>query len=171
MALVKNGRIVPDPWSFVADDASLPKRGDIMVTLGRWQQERTALEAHEGRLGLRLKAGELAESVGGDAASFGVIALEFPKFNDGRAYSTARLLRERHGYRGEIRAYGRPVRDQYLFMKRCGFDAVETGDKDAVAGWRQAMTEISVFYQPATDQRRGLLWQRQVVETSAACQG
>ena len=168
MALVKIGRIAPDPWSFVADDLSLPGTGDIMVTLGRWQREGTALEAHDGRIGLRLTADELAESVGADAGTFGVIALEFPKFNDGRAYSAARLLRERYGFGGEIRAYGRPVRDQYLFMQRCGFDSVETDAGDAVAGWQQAMSEISVFYQPATDRQRGVLWQRHHSPVSAA---
>ncbi|MHA1154101.1 MAG: DUF934 domain-containing protein, partial [Alphaproteobacteria bacterium] len=84
---------------------------------------------------------------------FQVIALEFPSFGDGRAYSYARLLRERHGYRGELRAVGNVLRDQALFMRRCGFDAFEVAEGTAVAGWREALGEISVFYQPTEDGR------------------
>ncbi len=82
-----------------------------------------------------------------------MIALEFPSFGDGRAYSYARLLRERHGYRGELRAVGNVLRDQALFMRRCGFDAFEVAEGTGIAGWREALGEISVFYQPTEDGR------------------
>ena len=82
-----------------------------------------------------------------------MVALEFPKFRDGRAYSTARLLRERYGFAGELRAVGDVLRDQFLFMHRCGFDAFEVADEQAVAAWRKAIAEFTVFYQTATDGR------------------
>jgi uncharacterized protein (DUF934 family) len=82
-----------------------------------------------------------------------VIALEFPKFGDGRAYSYARLLRERYGFRGELRAVGNVLRDQALFMLRCGFDAFEVTEGTPIEGWREALGEISVVYQPTADGR------------------
>jgi uncharacterized protein (DUF934 family) len=79
------------------------------------------------------------------------VALSFPTFKDGRAYSQARLLRERYGFRGELRATGQVLRDQLLFMHRAGFDAFELS-KDADAPvFVQALTRYSLFYQPAGD--------------------
>ena len=79
--------------------------------------------------------------------------LVFPSFRDGRAYSQARLLRERHGFEGELRATGQVLRDQFLFMLRAGFDAFEViKDADAEA-FAQASRRYSVFYQPTGDGR------------------
>jgi uncharacterized protein (DUF934 family) len=82
-----------------------------------------------------------------------LIELEFPKFVDGRAYSQARLLRERYGYRHELRATGNVLRDELQFMQRCGFDAFAIDDPKAVESWQAAIKEIDVFYQPAADGR------------------
>jgi uncharacterized protein (DUF934 family) len=101
---------------------------------------------------VRLKSSELADAIAADAGRLALIALEFPAFRDGRAYSTARLLRERHGFKGELRAVGQVLRDQFLFMQRCGFDAFEVEEAQAAA-WQQAIGEFSVFYQPAADGR------------------
>jgi uncharacterized protein (DUF934 family) len=84
---------------------------------------------------------------------FAVVALEFPVFTDGRAFTSARLLRERYGYTGEVRAVGNVLRDQVLFMLRCGFDAFEMKSDDAAENWRAAIAEIDVFYQAAADRR------------------
>ena len=82
-----------------------------------------------------------------------LVALVFPVFRDGRAFSQARLLRERYGFRGELRATGQVLRDQFLFMLRAGFDAFEvTKDADAEA-FAQASRRYSVFYQPTGDGR------------------
>ena len=86
-----------------------------------------------------------------DLAGFSVIVLDFPKFKDGRAYSQARLLRERYGYTGEIRARGEVLRDQLLFMARCGFDAFEIAGERPLEAWRDALGEIGVWYQPAAN--------------------
>ena len=104
-------------------------------------------------LGVRLKSSELAKELGDDARLLELVALEFPTFRDGRAYSSARLLRERYGFSGELRAVGDVLRDQFLFMHRCGFDAFEVADATAVDAWRKALAEFTVFYQPATDGR------------------
>jgi len=86
-----------------------------------------------------------------------LIVLEFPKFTDGRAYSQARLLRERYGYRGELRAAGNVLRDQLLFMQRCGFDAFELTQGQPVQAWVAATNEFTVFYQPAGDGRNSAM--------------
>jgi uncharacterized protein (DUF934 family) len=109
------------------------------------------------RLGLRLRNTDPVEALRGNVARFDLIALEFPKFTDGRAYSHARLLRERYGYRGELRAVGSALRDQLAFMRRCGFDSYEIKDGVDADAWIKALGGISVVYQPATDGRASAL--------------
>src|SRR3546814_6954056 len=94
------------------------------------------LRGHNGRLGLRLKSDQSPAGIAEDLGHFQLVALEFPRFGDGRAYSYARLLRERSGFKGELRAVGNVLRDQFLFMLRCGFDAFEVANENAVDAWR-----------------------------------
>jgi uncharacterized protein (DUF934 family) len=153
MSLLKNGRLVDDGYVAVADDAPLPANGAPLVSLTRWQRERDALRARNGSVGVRLPNAVAVEVIADDLDRLDVIALEFPKFNDGRAFSQARQLRERHGFRGELRATGQVLRDQLLFMTRCGFDAFEIAKGDPAAAWQRALAEFTVFYQPTGDGR------------------
>ena len=153
MPLIKNGRICTDDWRHLDDDAPLPGAGGVIVSLARWTAERDALVRRNAPLGIRLASSESAEDIAGDLGFFGVIALEFPTFKDGRAYSTARLLRERFGYTGELRAVGDVLRDQLAFMARCGFDAFEYAGKTPAEEALAAFDEISALYQPASDHR------------------
>ena len=153
MPLIKDGRVVPDPWLAVGDEEALPATGAVIVTLTRYRAATQALLARGTQLGVRLKSSELAHEIGPDAGRLGLIALEFQAFRDGRPYSTARLLRQRWGFTGELRAVGDVLRDQFLFMQRCGFDSFEVADETAVDGWRKAMAEFTVFYQAAADAR------------------
>ena len=100
-----------------------------------------------------------------DLSGFSAIILEFPKFKDGRAYSQARLLRERLGYAGELRARGEVLRDQVLFMARCGFNAFEF-HANYFEGVEEALREFSFVYQPAADGAEPV-WQKRL-ETAAA---
>jgi uncharacterized protein (DUF934 family) len=149
MPLLKDGRLVDDPWQRVGDDEPLPADAPALLSYARWRAEREALAGRNVPVGVRVPNTVDVGLLAPDLDRFGVIALEFPKFNDGRAYSQARLLRERYGYRGELRATGAVLRDQLVFMRRCGFDAFELVSRDPEAAWRAAMGEISVFYQPA----------------------
>ncbi|SCA57641.1 Oxidoreductase probably involved in sulfite reduction [Candidatus Terasakiella magnetica] len=155
MALVKNNLVVKDSWTFVADDADLPE-GDIIVTLARWQDQREELLARGDNLGLILQSDENPSAIFADLTFFQVIALNFPVFGDGRAYSYARLLRERHKFEGEIRAIGDVSHDQLFLMNRCGFDAyeIEADDQKALQTWLDAQAEMTTFYQPTGDGRR-----------------
>ena len=151
MPLLKNGLVTADPWTAVADDAALPASGPVLVSHARWQAERLVLEARKAPLGIRLPNNLDMLAFGPDAGRFDLIVLDFPKFSDGRAYSQARLLRERFGYRGELRATGNVLRDQLRLMHRCGFDAYEFDSADAAKIFAAALQEFSAAYQPATD--------------------
>jgi uncharacterized protein (DUF934 family) len=154
MPLIKNGEIVQDPWSEATADAPLPEVDALLVPYALWKEHREELMKRNGKLGVRLAADQPPQLIAGDLDRLDLVALEFPTFRDGRAYSYARLLRERYGYRKELRAVGNVLRDQFLFMHRCGFDAYEIADGKLAAEWSRALTEISVSYQPATDRRR-----------------
>ena len=153
MPLIKDDEFVVDPWVAVDDEEDLPEGAPAIVSLKRWQAERVALAGRNAPLGIRLRADQPPAPIAEDLDRFQVVALEFPSFGDGRAYSYARLLRERFGYRGELRAVGNVLRDQALFMRRCGFDSFEVAEGTGVDGWREALGEISVFYQPTEDGR------------------
>ena len=104
-------------------------------------------------LGIQLSSSESPQQIAGDLTHLKVVALDFPSFGDGRAYSYARLLRERLGFEGEVRAVGDVLCEQLHYMSRCGFDAFEVAEGTGVAGWRKSLGEISVFYQPTEDGR------------------
>ncbi len=154
MALLKHGRITEDLWSHLADQEAIALDQLPIVTLARWQAERESLIGRNRPLGIRLESDQAISLIATDLRYFDLVALAFPTFADGRAYSNARLLRERYGYRGELRAVGNVLRDQMPFMLRCGFDAFEVANEAAAASWSEAINEISVCYQPAADGRR-----------------
>ena len=117
------------------------------ITLAAW---RDGVRPEVGRFELSVPNTEDIEELGGVIGGFDAVILEFPTFKDGRAYSQARVLRERLNFRGEIRARGEVLCDQVLFLARAGFDALEIGDGD-VDEFRSALSAYSVFYQPAAD--------------------
>ncbi|MBI4182990.1 MAG: DUF934 domain-containing protein [Proteobacteria bacterium] len=154
MALIKDGAFVDDPWVAVGDDPDLPAGAPVVVGLDRWQRDRDSLLGRNGPLGIRLRSDQSPATVAADLGRFALVALEFPKFTDGRAYSYARLLRERYGFKGEVRAVGNVLRDQISFMRRCGFDAFEVPERAREAGWLRNLAGLSVVYQRAADGRR-----------------
>jgi uncharacterized protein (DUF934 family) len=153
MPLLKNGRIGEDSWQPVADDAPAPSDGPIVLSLARWQAERHKLIGRNAPMGVHLRNTDDVSVLQADLDRLGLIVLEFPKYTDGRAYSQARILRERLGYTGELRATGQVLLDQLLFMQRCGFDAFVLNRPDAEETWRKAQRSFNVFYQPTGDGR------------------
>ncbi len=149
--IIKNRQIIEDPWQTIADDAELLP-GPALVSLARWTRERVALLARGEPLGVQLPNTTNIADLTVDLPHWQVVALEFPKFADGRAYSQARLLRERYGYAGEIRAVGDVLRDQLAFMARSGFDAFAVRADRSLEDALAAFSEFSESYQPAADQ-------------------
>jgi uncharacterized protein (DUF934 family) len=126
----------------------------VIVSLAQWQAQRDALLQRGTPLGLRLHSDQSPEAIADDVGRFALIALEFPKFRDGRAYSYARLLRERYGFKGELRAVGDVLMEQVFFMVRTGFDAFDLQQSpDPVAAFQTALKDFTVWYQPTGDGR------------------
>jgi len=153
MALIRNGELIDDPYVPVGDDDDLPQAGAVLVSFARWQNARAALIERSDPLGVRLASDESPELIADDLDRLALVALEFPKFRDGRAYTYARILRERFGYAGEIRAVGDVLMEQLHFMLRTGFDAFEIEGDDPLAQFETAKAEFSVWYQPTGDGR------------------
>ena len=153
MPLVKQGRITTDLFVHVADGAELPGDGAILVPAARFLEDPEAVLKHAGKVGVVWPNNRDLDDLVPYLDRLAAVALVFPSFRDGRAYSQARLLRERHGYDGEMRATGQVLRDQFVFMSRAGFDAFEV-KKDADAdAFAETMKRYSVFYQPTGDGR------------------
>ena len=153
MALIKNGELVESSFVDVSAAGDIPPAGAVIVSLEQWQAQRVALLARGTPLGIRLRSDQPPELVAADLSHFALVALEFPKFRDGRAYSYARLLRERYGFKGELRAVGEVLLEQLFFMLRTGFDAFEVASADPVRDYRIALADFSVWYQPTADGR------------------
>lgn len=168
MALIKNDAVVADEWVSVADEDDLPEAEAIIVSLARWRRDGAVLAGRNGRLGIRLSSAETAADIADDLDRFALVALEFPTFKDGRSYSNARLLRERHGFAGELRAVGNILPDQALFLERCGFDSYEVGDSVRLTQWQQSRRAISGRYQTAADRSRSIPSLRHTVARGAA---
>jgi uncharacterized protein (DUF934 family) len=157
MVVLRNGVPQPNEWVRVADDAALPEGAKAIVSLERWQAEHDILRQRNTAIGVSLKSDQSPLLLADDLDHLSLVALEFPKFTDGRAFSYARVLRDRLGYRGEIRAVGQVLRDQYLFMTRVGIDTIEPPAEKRVEGYAEALKEFSVFYQPTNDHRETAL--------------
>lgn len=168
MPLLKGGRLVEDPWRAIDDATPLAVRESTIVSFARFQAERDALLARSEPLGVTLRNTDAVDALAGAIDRLDLIALEFPKFSDGRAYSQARSLRERLGFAGELRATGDVLIDQVLFMRRCGFDAWEIADADKAARFIEAFQTFSVFYQPAGDGRAAVSALRRLASAGRA---
>jgi len=153
MPLVKNGEIVADRFQHILDDTAIPASGDVLVPAERFLADPAAFAARQGETGVIWPNNRDIDDLAPHLGKLSIVALVFPKFQDGRAYSQARILRERLGFRGELRATGQILRDQFVFMLRAGFDALEV-KKDADASvFGAVLKRYSVFYQPTGDGR------------------
>jgi uncharacterized protein (DUF934 family) len=151
MRLVKQGQVVSDTYQRVLDDAPIPDDGAVIVPAARLLADAGELIARGAELGVLWpndrKISELEPYLG----KIALVALVFPNFKDGRAYSQARILRERYQFRGELRATGQVLRDQFLFLLRAGFDSFEVTKEADAQAFKDAIRRYSVFYQPAAD--------------------
>ena len=153
MAIVKNGELVESSFVDASGADAIPPTGPVIVSLDQWKTHRDELLKRGTELGIRLHSDQPPELVAADLSHFAVVALEFPKFRDGRAYSYARLLRERYGFKGELRAVGEVLLEQLFFMLRTGFDVFDVQSADPLKDYRTALADFSVWYQPTADGR------------------
>ena len=147
-----------DRFTQVADEDPIPA-GDVILSLKRFMTEGEALLANRA-VGVRLQPDEKVEDLAYDLPRLPVVALVFPKFRDGRNYSAARLLRERYGYSGEVRAIGEVLREQALHMVRCGVDAFAPADGASPDDWAAAVGRYRHVYQRAADDREPVFVER-----------
>jgi uncharacterized protein (DUF934 family) len=160
MPLVKNGKIATDIFVHVADDAELPDDGAVLISAARFLENPESVSRRLGKTGVIWPNNRDLDDLVPYLDRLAVVALVFPSFRDGRAYSQARLLRERYKFRGELRATGQVLRDQFVFMLRAGFDAFEVKKQADAEAFTNTAKRYSVFYQPTGDGRLTALHQR-----------
>jgi len=154
MPLVKkNAGIVNDLFVHVADGAELPGDSAILISAARFLEDPETLSKRAGKTGVIWPNNRDLDDLVPYLDRLAAVALVFPSFRDGRAYSQARLLRERHGFEGELRATGQVLRDQFVFMLRAGFDAFEVKKQSDAEAFASTAKRYSVFYQPTGDGR------------------
>lgn len=152
-ALIVDRGVVADPFVRVADGEPVPNDGAVLVSLATWQADQAALRARPGPFGVLLRSDEHPEAIADAVDDLALVALEFPTFRDGRAYSYARLLRDRYGFSGELRAVGDVLLEQLHYMERVGFNAFEIDSNDPLGELAIAEADFSVWYQPSGDGR------------------
>jgi uncharacterized protein (DUF934 family) len=165
MPLVEGGHIVEDRYVYVLDDAPIPDGVPVIVPAKRFLADAAELLQRDAPLGVAWPNDRRVAELEPWLDRLALIALAFPKFRDGRAYSQARLLREHYGFRGKLRATGDILRDQFHFLVRAGFDSFEV-KKAADAGvFAEVLARYSVVYQPSADGRAAVLRRRSHSDT------
>ncbi|MEO8344007.1 MAG: DUF934 domain-containing protein [Gallionella sp.] len=156
--IIKNKAIVDDDWNVLrlgendTPESVVIPPGKIIVPLKVWQAQRDALQ-HRADIGVWFASDERAEDLQNEVEKFSVIAVDFPKFADGRGYSIAYHLRARLGYRGELRAIGDVLRDQLFYMQRVGFDAFATRADKNIHEALKGLSDFSLNYQASSDEK------------------
>jgi uncharacterized protein (DUF934 family) len=148
--IIKDLIVAEDSWQVWRDTESLPATGGYIVPLDLWQNQKDALLAL-GDIAVFLASDQSPKLLGADINSLALIAVDFPKFADGRGFSYGRELREQHGFNGELRAIGDFMRDQLFFLKRCGFNSFAL-ESDELEEALASFNDFSDAYQPSIDQ-------------------
>ncbi|HKA45174.1 MAG TPA: DUF934 domain-containing protein [Burkholderiales bacterium] len=174
-AIIKDRNVVTDPWQRLEAGSGgklpeIPATGDIIVPLALWQAQREALLARAGRLGVWLDSNEEPAAIADDLRHFGVVAVNFPKFGDGRGYSIAHLLRARYGWKGELRAIGDIFRDQLFFLASCGFDAFVLREGEDPEEALAAFGDFSEAYQNSIERPLPLFRRRHAAASDGTTQ-
>ncbi|MEQ8587281.1 MAG: DUF934 domain-containing protein [Thalassobaculaceae bacterium] len=153
MPIVKRDCVIEDAWRPLQgrDLTEICPNENVLLTLAEWRTQGLAAASRFERVGIALAPDEAVEDIAAALPNLELVALTFPKFNDGRAFSQARLLRERFGFAGEIRATGHVIRDLFLFLQRSRFDAVAVTDPRDLTPWLAARRRYTGYYQPALD--------------------
>jgi len=157
--LLRDRQIVEDEWLYVLEASAHPS-APLIVSLEQWRNEPDTWLARGSRLGVVLTPAERVEILAPDLHHFALLAAQFPGPADGRGYSQGRLLRERYGFKGELRATGYVRHDQLFFLARCGFNSFELAERD-LPNALAALSTFTAAYQPSNDQGLAVKLQHQ----------
>ena len=154
--VIRGRRVENDAWQAIGlaadDDSTQPlPQGPILVPLAYWKEHRDPLVARRRPIGVWLAPADDPAAIAQDLCRLSLVAVQFPKLTDGRGYSTAVLLRTRHGYRGELRAFGDVGRDQLFYLARCGFDSFKLAPHHDPEAALASFTDFTVRYQGSVD--------------------
>jgi uncharacterized protein (DUF934 family) len=160
--LIQQRQLRDDTWRMTADAEADPALGgDVLLTLPQWRAQRAHwLARQDGRIGILLEPADDPAELQADLPNLALIAVRFPSFTDGRGYSTARLLRERYAYQGELRAVGDVFRDQLYYLSRVGFDAFLLRDGEIAEEALASLDDFTEAYQAAVDRPNPLFRRR-----------
>ena len=169
--VIRDGAVVADEWTLIpaaVDGAAvaLPK-GKLIVPLSAWIAQRDALIERQQLLGVWLDSNQDPADLADAINRFALIAVNFPKFTDGRGYSIAALLRSRYGFKGELRAIGDVLRDQLFYMQRVGFNAFAVRTDKDIHDAAKSLNDFSETYQGAIDQPVPLFRRRPTMVSAA----
>ena len=147
--IYRDGRFLADIWTYLADDDPVPAEGAVFLSLSRFLADIAVLRGRNAATGVVVEAGEDVRSIADELAHVAAVAVGFPKFTDGRGYSTARILREDLGFAGEVRAVGDVLIDQIALMRRCGIDAFAVSHAPTRAALEAGhVPRVDHYYQP-----------------------
>lgn len=151
--IIDQCNVIDDNWQRLPKEfeGSLPE-GNLLLPLQYWLENRDSLGNHNGEIGIWIDSDEAVEDIAAEVQQFPVIAVNFPAFADGRGFSTARLLRDRYNFTGQLRAVGNVIRDQLFFLSRVGFDAFQLREGYDLEAALASLKDFSVRYQPAVDE-------------------
>ena len=158
--VLKDNRLINDSWTLLTEDSESLPSGDILLSYSQWQTFSDQLDSHDGSIGVIIEGNADIEDIIEPLLKLPLIAINFPKFVDGRAFSSARLIRERYEYTGEIRAVGGFIRDQLYYLSRCGFNAFKFDDSVDLTESAKSLQDFSEAYQVSVDQESPLFRRR-----------
>lgn len=147
MPLIKNSEFVTDTWQKAEGNAEFAKGTKVIVSFEHFLDHKEDLLNSSIELGIAIANDVDVLQLEPYVDNLALIALNFPKFADGRAYSQARIIREQLGFEGELRATGDVLPDQAVSMLRCGFDSFEVSDKVILETWNKAVSTLNAVYQ------------------------
>ncbi|MDC1514122.1 DUF934 domain-containing protein [Porticoccaceae bacterium] len=154
--MLSHGVVTEDNWTVLQMPVETIPQGNILLPLKYWLEQSAELDGQAGLVGVWLDSDEEVEALADDLAQLPVVALNFPKFVDGRGFSSARLLRDRYDYKGEIRAIGNVIQDQLFILQRCGFSQFCLADNVDLEAAAKSLNDFSDSYQTAADQDQPL---------------
>jgi len=158
--VLRDNQVIQDNWIAVDESLTNLPSGDILLSYDQWQQFSDQLADHDGQIGVWIEGNTDIEAIVEPLLELPLIAINFPKFADGRGFSIARLLRGRYKYQGELRAIGGFIRDQLYLLKRCGFDAFKFIDNTELSEAAKSLKDFSETYQVSADEENPLFRRR-----------